>query len=126
VYSANSAEQSAITALVKDEAHGDANAIIDDIAGCRNMPACRRRATQLASALAQPGAVSIIQLQPSTNFSVADTQGTARVAWDVGSSLPIVQCVRVHRTGNAISGLRVRLIEVSRRIKSDTACPARF
>ena len=126
MYSANSAEQSAITALVKDEARGDANAIIDDVAGCRAMPACRRRAAQLASALARPGAVSIIQLQPSTSFSVAGTQGTARVAWDVGSSLPIVQCVRVHRTGNAISGLQVRLIDVSPRIKSDTACPARF
>jgi hypothetical protein len=25
-----------------------------------------------------------------------------------------------------ISGLRIELLEVSRRIKSDTACPARF
>jgi hypothetical protein len=126
VFSANSAEQSAITALVKDEARGDANAIIDDIQGCRAAPSCRDRAVQLAASLARPGAVSVIQLQPSTSFSVAGTEGTARVAWNAGASLPIVQCVRVRRSGNAISGLTVELLDVSRRIKSDTACPARY
>jgi hypothetical protein len=126
VLSANGAEQASITELVRAEARGDANAIVDDIAGCRAAPACRRRASDNASALKHPGAVSIIQLQASTSFSLAGTLGTARVAWDVGSSLPIVQCVRVRRTGNAISGLRVELIEVSPRIKSDSACPARF
>jgi hypothetical protein len=126
VFSANSAEQSAITDLVKAEARGDPAAIVGDIVGCRDNPACRRRATALAAALHHPGAVSIIQLQPSTNFSIAGTEGTARVAWNVGASLPIVQCVRVRRTGNAIGGLRVELVEVSPRIKSDTACPARF
>jgi hypothetical protein len=126
VYSANSAEQAAITTLVKDEARGEATAIVNDIAGCQAAASCRGRADELAKALAHPGAVSIIQLQPSTNFSVADTLGTARVAWNVGSSLPIVQCVRVRRAGNAISGLTVQLLEVSRRIPSDSACPARF
>jgi hypothetical protein len=126
VFSANSAEQSAITALVKAEARGDANAIVANITGCATSPACRRRASVVATALARPGAVSIIQLQPSTSFSIARTLGTARVAWNAGGSLPIVQCVRVRRTGNAVSGLHVELLEVSRRIKSDTACPSRF
>jgi hypothetical protein len=126
VFSANAAEQSAITTLVRHEARGDANAIVDDIVGCRAAASCRRRAAEIATALAHPGAVSIIQLQASTNFSIANTLGTARVAWDVGSSLPIVQCVRVRRTGNAVSGLRVELLEVSPRISSDSACPARF
>lgn len=126
VLSANSAEQSSITALVTDEAHGATGAIVNDIAGCRTASPCRQRAAALATALVHPGAVAIIQLQASTNFSVAGTEGTARVAWNVGGSLPIVQCVRVRRTGNAISGLRVELLEVSRRIKSDSACPARF
>jgi len=126
VFSANSAEQSAITTLVKAEARGDTNAVIAAIAGCRSTPACARRAGDVAAALRHPGAVSIIQLQPSTSFSIAGTSGTARVAWNVGGSLPIVQCVKVRRTGNAISGLRVELLEISPRIKSDTACPARF
>jgi hypothetical protein len=37
-----------------------------------------------------------------------------------------VQCVKVHRTGNPISGLGVRLLVVSRKIRSDTGCPARY
>ncbi|MBV9944977.1 MAG: hypothetical protein JO262_22820 [Solirubrobacterales bacterium] len=126
VLSANSAEQSAITALIRAEAQGTTGAIIDDIAGCRATAACRRRATEVAATLQHPGTVSIIQLQPSTSFSVAGTLGTARVAWNVAGSLPIVQCVRVRRAGNAISGLRVELLEISPRIKSDSACPARF
>ncbi|HET6870154.1 MAG TPA: hypothetical protein VFH80_29850 [Solirubrobacteraceae bacterium] len=127
VLSANSAEQSAITSLVTDEARGDANAVIDDIASCRTSAACRTRASYNATTLRHPGAVSIIQIQPSTSFSLADTLGTARVAWNVaGRPHPIVQCVRVHRTGNVISGLKVELLEVSRRIQSDTACPARY
>ncbi len=127
IFSANSAEQSAITSLVTDEAHGDTGAVIGDIAGCQASPTCRTRASYNATALKHPGAVSVIQIQASTNFSIAGTLGTARVAWNVaGRPQPVVQCVRVQRTGNAISGLKVRLLVVSRRIKSDTACPPRF
>ena len=126
VFSANSAEQSAITALVKAEARGDTNAVLDAITGCRAAPGCRRRASDVATALRRAGAVSIIQIQPSTGFSIAGTSGTARVAWNAGGSLPIVQCVRVRRTGNVLSGLHVELLEVSPRITSDAACPARF
>ncbi|MGO9498580.1 MAG: hypothetical protein ACLQA5_18005, partial [Solirubrobacteraceae bacterium] len=79
-----------------------------------------------AAALKHAGSVSIIQLQPSTSFSLGGTEGTARVAWDVGSSLPIVQCVKVRRGGNPISGLSVELLVVSRRIKTDAACPAHY
>jgi hypothetical protein len=127
IFSANSAEQSAITSLVSDEARGDANAVIGDIAGCQASPACRARASYNATTLKRPGAVSIIQIQASTSFSIAGTLGTARVAWNVaGRPQPVVQCVRVQRTGNAISGLKVQLLVVSRRIKSDTVCPAHF
>jgi hypothetical protein len=126
VFSANSAERAAITTLVKAEARGDTAGVIAAIAGCRATPACQSRAGEVAAALRHPGAVSIIQIQPSTSFSIGPTAGTARVAWNVGGSLPIVQCDRVRRTGNVISGLHVELLEVSRRIKSDTVCPARF
>jgi hypothetical protein len=126
VFSANSAEQSAITSLVQSEARGDVNSILGEIEGCRTDPACRARATVNAAALKHAGSVSIIQLQPSTSFSLGGTEGTARVAWDVGSSLPIVQCVKVRRGGNPISGLSVELLVVSRRIKTDAACPTHY
>jgi len=126
VFSANSAEQSAITSLVQSEARGDVNAILGEIDGCRNDQSCRRRAAVNAAALEHAGAVSVIQLQPSTSFSFGGTEGTARVAWNIASGLPIVQCVKVRRAGNPISGLRVELLEVSERIHSDAACPAHF
>ena len=126
VFSANSAEQSAITSLVRSEAKGDVGAIVGAVEGCRNDPSCRQRAAVNAAALKHSGAVSIIQLQPSTSFSLGGTEGTARVAWNVGGSLPIVQCVKVRRAGNPISGLSVQLLVVSKRIHSDAACPAHY
>jgi hypothetical protein len=126
VFSANGAEQSAITSLVQAEAKGDVDAILGAIVGCRTDPSCRRTAAVDAAALKHTGAVSIIQLQPSTSFSLGGTEGTARVAWNAGGSLPIVQCVKVRRAGNPISGLQVELLEVSRRIASDAACPAHY
>lgn len=126
VFSANSAEQSAITSLVAAEARGDVNAVIDQVEGCRTDLSCRQRATVNAAALKRAGDVSIIQLQPSTSFSLGGTEGTARVAWNAGGSLPIVQCVKVRRAGNPISGLSVQLLVVSKRIASDAACPAHY
>jgi len=126
VFSANSAEQAAITSLVQSEARGDVNAIVGAVQDCRTDPACQQRAALNAAALKHAGAVSIIQLQPSTSFSLGGTQGTARVAWNVGGSLPIVQCIKVRRAGNPVSGLSVQLLVVSKRIASDAACPAHY
>jgi hypothetical protein len=81
---------------------------------------------QDVAALKRAGRVSILQLETSAGFSLTSTMGTARVAWDVGSSLPIVQCVRVRRAGDALSGLRIQLLAISRRIKTDGDCPATF
>jgi hypothetical protein len=126
VWSADGAESAAITTLVKDEARGDQAAVIAQITGCGADAACRARAAADVAALRRPGSVSIITLQPSTGFSLTSTSGTARVAWIVGSSLPIVQCVRVRHAGNAFTGLRVELLKVSVRIPSNSDCPARF
>ncbi len=125
-FSASSAEQAAITAVVQAQASSDENQVLDDISGCRASPACRSRVTANIAALRHPGRVSIIQLQPSTSFSLGPTQGTARVAWSVGGSPPIVQCLRVRHVGNVFTGLRVELLELSARIPSDADCPARF
>lgn len=125
-FSANGAEQAAITSLVQAEARGDVNAILDDISGCRASPACRRRAASNAARLKRAGSVSILSLNPSTSFSISGTEGTARVAWKAADPYPITQCVRVRRTGNVLSGLHVDLLAVTPRLASDAVCPARF
>jgi hypothetical protein len=124
--SVDGAERAAITSVVQAQARGDAGSVIARFTGCAANPACRARAVANSAALRRRGSVSIIQIQSSAGFSLTGSRGTARVAWSVGGSLPIVQCVRVHRAGNVISGLHVELLALSRRIASDADCPAQF
>jgi len=126
VFSVDGAERSAITALVQDEARGDQAGVLARISGCSASPSCRARVAYDVSLLTRPGSVSILQITTSAGFSLTSTLGTARVAWQTPSSLPIVQCLRVRRAGNALSGLRVQLLELSLRIYSNADCPTRF
>ncbi len=123
IFSADGAERSAITALVQAEARGDAAGMLSRMTGCRADPACVQRVRSNAAVLTRRGAVSILQIQPSTGFSLTGTTGYARVAWKTPASLPIVQCVRVHRSGNAVSGIRIELLAMTPRLKSDASCP---
>lgn len=124
--SVDGAERSAITSLIEAQARGDTDAMVAQVFDCRTSSACRARVAYNTAHLTRPGSISIIQVQPSAGFSLTATLGTARVAWNAGSSLPIVQCVRVRRAGNVLSGLHVELLEISRRIPSDQSCPARY
>ncbi len=124
--SVDGAERAALTAVVVGEAHGDPGAVLARLTDCTADPHCRSRVAADVAALHHPGAVSIIQIQVSAGFSLTSTQGTARVAWAVGGSLPRVQCVRVRRAGDVLSGLRVELLALSPRIASTSGCPARF
>lgn len=125
-FSANGAEQSAITDLVKAEAAGNQAGMIARIEGCTRSASCRTRVAQDASSLKRSGTVSILELNLSTSFSLYGEVGTARVAWRAGSSLPIVQCVRVRRSGDVFSGLSIHLLELSARINGGSNCPARY
>lgn len=127
VLSGDSAEQSAVTALIQDEARGSAGAMLAAMDGCSSDPACRARVTSDVAALKRPGNVSILQYQQSTGFSLTTTQGIGRVAWEiVDHTKPIVQCIRVERAGNAISGIHIELLDITTRIKSGANCPTRF
>ena len=127
VWSSDSAEQSAVTALIRAEARGDAAAMIATIKGCSASAACRQRAQEDAASLHHPGSVSVIDYNASTGFSLGSTLGTARVAWEiVGQTKPVVQCVRVRRAGDAISGITIELLKISKRIDSGSDCPARY
>jgi hypothetical protein len=120
------AEDTALTDMVKAEASGNPARVVASIQDCQPSASCRTRAAANAAELKHRGTVSIIQIQSSAGFSLGETLGTARVAWLAGGSLPIVQCVRVRHAGNVLQGFTIELLEVSRRIKSDAACPARF
>ncbi len=126
VLTVDGAEQSAVTALVQAEARGDQAGMLDRLQACRESAACRARVAYDAAALTRSGAVSILTYQQSAGLWLSSTTGTARVAWKTPSSLPIVQCVRVRRGGDVFTGLRLELLTVSTRIKSDADCPAHY
>jgi hypothetical protein len=125
-FNVGDAENAAITSLVQAEARGDTSEVISLITGCRASAACRARAAANTAALRHPGKVGIAEINPSSTFSITSTQGTARVAWVAGSSLPRVQCLRVRHAGSVLQGFTVQLLTISRRIASDADCPSRF
>lgn len=125
-FSADGAERGAVTSLVQDEARGDVQATIGRIRQCAQRASCRARITANVAVLKRPGSVSVLQLETSSSLSLGSTLGNARIAFTVGGSLPIVQCVRVRRGGSVLSGLRIELLAVTAPLKGDATCPADF
>ena len=123
-FNADGNERSAITALIQAEVRGDQNEIIGLMHDCDQSASCRAQAAVNATTLRHPGSVSILQLQPSTGFSLTSTLGYARVAWTVDGSLPRVQCVKVRRAGNVVSGLSIELLSITRKLAGDANCPS--
>jgi hypothetical protein len=126
VLSLGGAEDTALTQLVRDEARGDLAAVVSDIRGCRSDRACQARAAANIAGLKHQGSIQIAEINGSAGFSLTSTVGTARVAWVAGNSLPRVQCVRVRRAGDVLSGFRIELLKVSLRIKSSADCPRSY
>jgi hypothetical protein len=126
IFSVDGAERSAITSLVQAEAKGDENAMLARMHGCKEDISCRERVAEDAARLRHAGHVSILTIQTSAGFSLAGTTGAARVAWNVGNSLPIVQCVRVRRAGNVLSGFTVELQAITPKLKGDAPCPSQI
>lgn len=126
VLSVDGAERSAIDSLIQAEAAGNAASMSRQIHDCAQSPDCQRRVAQDASELRRRGPVKILTLGSSAGFSLGSTVGTSRVAWRAGGALPVVQCVRVRRAGDALRGLRIELLEISRRINSEATCPAHY
>ena len=114
-------ERSHILSVLSAEARGDPAAMLAQLHGCVG----RCRATVIADArtLARPGHVLILADQSATAYAFTSTAGYTRIAWEAGSRLPVVQCVKVSRTGNALSGLTVRLLAVSAQIPGTADCP---
>jgi hypothetical protein len=124
VLSANGAEQSAIVMLLRAQARGDAAAMIAQLAGCAQRPACVADARRTAARLRSPGQVVLVRLDASTSFSLGGHDGIARVVWKTPSRTTVVQCVDVHRGGDVVGGLSVQLRALSRPIGHQAACPS--
>ena len=113
-------ERDAILTLLSAQARGDAHAMLAQLHGCGGQ--CRADAIADARRLERRGAVLILADQSQTAYSLTGTVGDTRIAWKVAGRLPVVQCIKVSRTGNVFSGLTVRLLSVSLPIPGTADC----
>jgi len=98
--------------------------MLDRLSGCRESPACVAvvRANASNPRLRRPGAVKILSLKSGTSYSLAGATGKTRLAWTVIGTLPVVQCIEVRRSGNFLSGIRIRLLALSAPIPNEADC----
>jgi hypothetical protein len=115
-------ERDDVLAVLRAQAAGDANGVIERISGCRTRPSCVAQARQNALSLRRSGSVKILSLTSHTAYSLTGATAPTRVAWTVIGRLPVVQCVTVRRTGNFLSGISVALIAVSAAIPNEGDC----
>jgi hypothetical protein len=114
-------ERDDIVTLLQAEARGNANAMLAQLHGCDRY--CRANVLGDARQLKRGGQVLILADQSQTAYSLTSTVGDTRIAWKAtGNRLPVVQCVRVERTGNVLSGLVIRLLTVSVPIPDTADC----
>jgi hypothetical protein len=69
------------------------------------------------------GPVKILELTSGTSYSLTGATGLTRIAWTVIGHLPIVQCIKVRRSGNALTGESIILLGLSAPIAGTAECP---
>lgn len=118
--STENVERDDVLAVLQAEAAGDSEGVIKRLEGCG--ASCMTTARSDAQRLRRPGSVKILSLTSSTAYSLTGATGNTRVAWTVIGRLPVVQCVRVKRTGSFLSGVRVGLLSLSAPIANEADC----
>jgi hypothetical protein len=120
--SGSSTERADVLELVRAQARGDADAVLERLEACRREPACEQTTRERLRELRRDGRVQLLTYTPSTRLALTRKIGTGRVAWRAGEGLPVVQCVRVQRSG-PLSGGGVELLSISPPIERQASCP---
>jgi hypothetical protein len=120
--STENVERDDILAVLQAQARGDAARELALLDGCRARSSCAATVRASAARLRRTGAVKILSIKSPTAGSLTDATGTTRVAWTVIGRLPVVQCVVVRRSGNALQGLHVALLSLSAPIENEADC----
>jgi hypothetical protein len=114
-------ERDAVYGLLRDQARGDAKAMLARLHDCDAR--CRANVQADARRLARPGDVKILAYDSSTSYALAGASGPTRVAWTIiDRQLPVVQCVDVHRGGNVLTGATISLRRLSLPIDNTGTC----
>jgi hypothetical protein len=109
-------------ALLQAQVRGEPNAMLAKLSGCRDSPACVATVRTNADRLRRKGEAKIISLKSPTAYSLTGASGKTRLAWTVIGASPVVQCVDVRRTGNAITGIEIKLLALSAPISNAGDC----
>ena len=122
---ASSAERNAAVAVVRDQARGDAAAVVRRIRGCRAHAGCVARTRAQVARLRTPGQLRVVRYDGLGGVSLGGRSGVARIVWKAGARLPTVQCVRLRRVGDVVSGYHIRVLGLSAPIPRQSNCPGR-
>jgi hypothetical protein len=114
-------ERAEVLDVLEAQARGDAEAVLAELPACRAEPACAQLTRERVERLRRPGRVEILTYDPSVRVALTRSTGTGRVAWRAGTSLPVVQCVRVRREG-PLTGGGVELLAISAPIGREESC----
>ncbi|HEX3432482.1 MAG TPA: hypothetical protein VHT25_00295 [Solirubrobacteraceae bacterium] len=109
-------------ALLTAQARGEPEAMLARLSGCRERASCVTTVRANAERLRRAGEPKILSLKSSTAYSLVGATGRTRLAWTVIGRSPVVQCVDVRRTGNALTGIHIHLLALSTPIPNSADC----
>lgn len=115
------AERGRILELLQAQASGEPEQVLALLPACSRERACVSLTSERVRGLRRPGEIEILAFEPSVRVTPTVHVGPARVAWRVGTGMPVVQCVQVRREG-PLAGDRVELLSISAPIPPDSSC----
>lgn len=118
-------ERGEVVALLRDQARGDAPAMLERLQDCD--AACTATVRANAVKLRRSGAVKIALYQSQTAHALTSRTRYTRVVWFPAGqeALTTVQCVLVRREGNAIAGMTVSLLRITAAFRDrESSCPS--
>jgi hypothetical protein len=121
-FSAENVERDHELILLQAQAKGDVPGMLAQLPGCAARPSCVATVRSDAAHLRRPGSVLILSTQTTTNHSLTSSTGETRIAWKAGGLFPVVQCIRVRRSGNFLTGIGIALTAVSAPIADTADC----
>ncbi|MEI6447466.1 MAG: hypothetical protein WCO96_06245 [Actinomycetes bacterium] len=124
VLAASGAERTLLEGLIADQGAGRSAEVTALLPDCAPGSACATRTNAMIDRNSEAGGkVKILQIDGGAPLSAGSADGVARLAWKVGSGLPVVQCAVVRRQGSVTSGFEVDLLVLSKPIEAEGACP---
>lgn len=123
IFSAGNDERDLTVGLIKAQARGDTPGVLARLPGCRASRACRVRITAQVGRLRTAGRLRVLRVDMPSSFTLGSRTATARIVWEAGGRLSTVQCVRLRRTGDPLSGFEVRALVLSAPIGRESSCP---